>query len=351
MPTYQKKIVFLLLMIVVAFGTNIVPRNGRIITAEDKLNIKVEKFVLASLESQAAVTPSSDSDALDDEIIVGSENDKNNISEVGLAIKEGAFTAPPTSFEPPFKQRADIILPEIGATIALIADLESGTVYLKKGINRHWPIASITKLMTAVIASRALSPDALVTISSTDISESGEIDASSLSVGEQYRVQDLIQIMLIASNNIAAEALARTDGREAFLKKLNEQARLWGMNQTYFYDPSGLSPVNQSSAADLEKLAFQLISRRSDILEITRQPGVRVTEQSSGRERRILPINIFAGRGDFLGGKTGFTNKAGGNLFSVFSVKKRPVLIVVFNSSGRFEDTATLLGWFKENYE
>ena len=123
------------------------------------------------------------------------------------------------------------------------------------------------------------------------------------------------------------------------------------MTRTFFDDPSGLSPVNQSSAEDLEKLAWQLMNRYGDILKTSRQSGGRVIEQSSKKERSIKPINLFAGRSDFLGGKTGFIDEAGGNLLSIFRVKQRPVLIVVLNSLGRFEDTEKLLYWFKENYE
>lgn len=349
MQSHQKKIIFLLALAVVALGTNILPQGGRVITVKDELHTGKEPLSLISLESRAAVFPSANS--ADSEMRIGPENNQERTLLKDKKVIEGAFVASITSSEPPFKQMGEVLPPDITATIALVSDLESGTSYLDKGVGRHWPIASITKLMTAVIASQVLSPEARILITAEDFPKERDSTSAYLKAGEEYLVSDLIQMMLIASDNVAAEVLARAYGREKFLLKMNEQAELWGMGKTYYYDPSGLSPVNQSSAEDLEKLAFQLTSEGEDILRISRRPEGRVTEQVSGRQYRVAAINTFAGRSDFLGGKTGFIDEAGGNLFSIFSVRGRPVLIIVFNSVARFEDTARLLSWFKENYQ
>ena len=349
MQSHQKKIIFLLSLVVVALGANILPQSGRVITVKDELRTRNEALSLISLESRAAVFPSANS--TDSDMRIGPENNNERVISKDKTITEGAFVAPLTFSEPPFKQMGEVFPPEITATIAVVSDLESGTSYLDKGVSRHWPIASITKLMTAVTASKVLSPEARVLITAEDFPKERDSTSAYLKAGEEYLVSDLMQMMLIASDNVAAEVLARAYGREKFLLKMNEQAELWGMGKTYYYDPSGLSPVNQSSAGDLEKLAFQLTSQGEDILRISRKPEGRVTEQVSGREYRVAAINTFAGRSDFLGGKTGFIDEAGGNLFSIFSVRSRPILIVVFNSAARFEDTARLLSWFKENYQ
>ncbi len=345
----HKKIALLVVMVLVAFWANTVPQKGKTITANDKLQTNPGVASLSSLQSQAAAIPTLETS--DKEMAVGIHSNRLKDGGNTEALMVGALAASTNAFTSPFIQRAEIYPPEIQAGIALVGDLNSGTHYLEKGISRHWPIASITKLMTAVIASKVLSPETVITISPENFPKEEGSSTRALKAGDEFTVRDLMEIMLIASDNAAAEALAQAYGREDFLSKMNDQAKIWGMTQTYYYDPSGLSPVNQSSVTDLEKLAFQLVSHHEDILDITHQSGVRVVEQKSKRERSILPINVFAGRSDFIGGKTGFIDEAGGNLLSIFSVKRRPVLIVVLNSSNRFDDTSTLLDWFKQNYE
>ncbi|MEK7188121.1 MAG: serine hydrolase [Patescibacteria group bacterium] len=346
MPSYQKNSIFLVLIVIIAFGVNIVPRNGRVITAKDSIQSGRETLALVSLESQAALHPKSES--LETEVKIGPETALGNTHAL---TEDGAFIAPLTSFEAPFIKRANVFAPQIGASIMLVADLESGTHYLERGVNRHWPIASITKLMTATIASEVFASSTAISVTKESFLKDPGAGSLYVKVDESYRALDLIRIMLTASDNVAAEALAYAYGRENFMKKMNEQAKQWGMSQTYYYDPSGLSPVNQSSGADLEKLAFRIFNRKGDVLSLSREAGVTVTELSAKRQYRVLPINMYAGRSDFLGGKTGFIDEAGGNLFSIFRVKGRPILIVVLNSSARFDDTTTLLAWFKDNYE
>lgn len=349
MTTTHKKITLLVVIILIAFWANAVPQQGKTITMNDKLQTNPGVASLSSLESQAAAVPTLQTS--DKEITIGIDREQFGGSKDEDALIVGALSASTNAFTSPFIQRAEIYPPEIQAGIAFIGDLNSGMHYLEKGIDRHWPIASITKLMTAVVASKVLSPETIITMSPENFPGEEGSSTRSLKTGDEFMVRDLIKIMLIVSDNAAAEALAQSYGRADFLSKMNSQAKIWGMTQTYFYDPSGLSPVNQSSVADLEKLAFQLMNHHQDILGITQGSGVRVLEQKSKRERSILPINVFAGRSDFIGGKTGFINEAGGNLLSIFSVKKRPVLVVVLNSSNRFDDTSTLLDWFKQNYE
>lgn len=350
-PTHKKILIFSLASLLV-LGIGVTSQAGRVIGMSDSIGAPEYNREVSSdnqVLHSAALSPSGIGD---NEMKIGVRNPQlsEGVKDDYFSLR-GAFRSSAEAFLPPFSQQADVFPPEVQAGLMVISDLTSGTHYLEKGVSRHWPIASITKLMTAVVASQVLSPDTKLTMSPSNFPTEEGTSTRSLVVGDEFFIRDIIQIMLIVSDNAAAEALAQAYGRDDFLAKMNAQAKAWGMNKTYFYDPSGLSPVNQSSIEDLEKMAYQLVRNHEDILRITQKPGVRVIEQGSGRERAITPINAFAGRSDFLGGKTGYIDEAGGNLLSIFSVQKRPILIVVLNSTARFDDTEILLDWFKYNFQ
>ncbi len=237
--------------------------------------------------------------------------------------------------------------PSVSAAASLVADLRNGTVYESQNLERRWPTASITKLMTAVIAADKLDPNAQISITpqmfSVDPAE------SHLVIGGTYTVEDLLRTMLLPSSNVAAEALADFYGRSSFLELMNAQAASWGMADTYYGDPSGLSATNQSTADDFLKLARHLYTDYPQIFAITRTPSYLITNRASQETSAVKSINNFAGQPDFVGGKTGYTDEAGGNLLSVFKDGAEPVFIIVLGTNDRFGDTEKLYNWFKAN--
>ncbi|MDI6717746.1 MAG: serine hydrolase [Patescibacteria group bacterium] len=205
----------------------------------------------------------------------------------------------------------------------------------------HWPIASITKLMTALIASENMDLKKSVILNERMIPENGATEK--IKTGESFTGNDLIKIMLTVSSNNAAEALAQSFGREKFLELMNAKAGELNMNETRFYDPSGLSIKNQSVSDDIFYLIKYVYNSRPELLKITRTPRVTALELNSRKKRILTNINQFAGRADFIGGKTGFLEEAQGNLVSVFNIKNNPLVIVVLGSQDRFADTKKLL--------
>src|SRR5581483_1929959 len=199
------------------------------------------------------------------------------------------------------------------------------------------------KRRTAVVATDLLGQNQHVTITEQMLA----VDPSQqiLQLGDTYTVSDLLHVMLLPSNNVAAEALAEFAGRARFLAAMNGRAEAWGMTNTYYDDPSGLSAGNQSTANDLLKLAQHVYTDYPQILAITRTPQVTVTEIATGRTTIVKSINQFAGTANFIGGKTGYTDEANGNLLSLFSYKDHPVFIVVLgtNDGHRFDGTEKLL--------
>ena len=134
---------------------------------------------------------------------------------------------------------------------------------------------------------------------------------------------------------------------------MNVRAKAWGMANTHYADPSGLAVGSQSTATDLVLLAQKIYADYPDILAITRTPQATVTEVSSGNKVPIKNINEFSGEADFIGGKTGYTDQADGNLLSLFLYNGRPVVVVVLGSdeSTRFTNTEALYGWFTANFK
>ncbi len=241
--------------------------------------------------------------------------------------------------------------PSITARVALVADLETGESYFAKGADRVWPMASLTKLMTASAVVRTMKLTDTV-VFSDEASAAGDAAKPALvKTGDVYSVRDAMGIMLLASSNDAADAFADSYGRERFLAEMQEVARAWKLSSMRLSDPSGLSPSDQANAQDLRAMALHIWGEHPMIFDLTRKSAVTVQERASGRRTNVPSINLFAGTAGFLGGKTGFTDEAGGNLLSIFSYKNHPVFFLVMGSDDRFRETETLASWFKTNYQ
>jgi D-alanyl-D-alanine carboxypeptidase len=240
--------------------------------------------------------------------------------------------------------------PSLAVKAALVADLTTGTRFMSENSAERWPLASITKLMTAAIALDKLSSAQKITITE----DAFDVDPSekTLRVGDTYTVTDLLRFLLLPSSNVAAEALARSYGRAEFIAEMNARAAAWGMTNSHYADPSGLAIGSQSTAADLVSLTQKIYSDYPEILAVTRTPQATVTEIGSGISVTLKNINEFSGETDFIGGKTGYTDQADGNLLSLFSYEGHPIIVVVLGTDDgtRFTDTETLYHWFTVNF-
>jgi len=251
-----------------------------------------------------------------------------------------------------FRRTGSAQAPDIQAQAAIVADLKTGQTYFESNQNLRWPTASLTKLMTAIMVLKNMDLSKPVKIGDT-LSGDGEASSSAsfFKPGDAYSGNDVLNTMLVISKNEAAEAFANAYGRDDFIAGLNKLAGELGMNLTNFSDPSGLSVSNQSTIADFQKLAMDVYQNYPKILEITRKKSVTVTELNSKKRTTLLNINIFAGASGFVGGKTGYTDEADGNLLSIFSYENRPVLVIVLGTADRFGETSRLLQWFKDNFK
>ncbi len=241
-------------------------------------------------------------------------------------------------------------VPALTARGVLIADPTTGETLFRISSGARWPIASLTKLMTAQIVAGAMDQERSITLARPDFADGGNSLTAAMIPGDRYRAADLLRVMLISSSNEAAEAFARTYGRDAFIAAMNARAAEWGLADTHFADPSGISAGNQSTPGDFLGLVRRIWSAHPELFEATRLPSLTVVESRTGESRTFLNTNEFAGRPDFLGGKTGTTPEAGENLLTLFSFGSRPVMILLFGSSDRFRETEALLQWFTHDF-
>jgi D-alanyl-D-alanine endopeptidase (penicillin-binding protein 7) len=272
--------------------------------------------------------------------------DSANIASVPAPQNTTSSTSSTDSF---FSKIGSAPVPNFSNEAYMVADLTSGAVLSGSNTNNRWPTASLTKLMTATIVMDTLPTSTEITI--TPEMFTADPTEATLVVGDTYTVEDLLHLLLMPSSNVAAEAMADFVGRAKFMQEMNMRAQEWGMQNTYFDDPSGISAANESTANDLLTLAQHVYNNYPEVLAITDTPVTTITELNSGKKITVHSINVFAGEPIFIGGKTGNTPQAGGNLLSIFNYQGKPVFITVLGAPALpFEDTSMLYTWFRTNF-
>ncbi len=250
----------------------------------------------------------------------------------------------------PFQKRWDVPLPELSVKAALAKDLDHGTDFYRLNSDARWPLASLTKLMTAVVAVEEVGLEKVTVVSEAAVATEGV--AGDLEKDEKYRVGELVKAMLVVSSNDAAAAIAEFYGQKNFLDQMQIKAADLGMNNTSFADPAGLAFLNQGTIEDLEKLVSYIDKNHPAIFKTSAQAKVSLYEEGNGIEKELLNINGYASsRPNFLGGKTGFTEEANGNLVSIFSHQGHRILIIVLGTDKRFEQTDLLYNWVVNSFE
>ncbi len=242
-----------------------------------------------------------------------------------------------------FIYSTNIVKPDdVKAKSIAIKKLGDNYYFLKIGTDQRWPIASITKLMTATIALEKFPPSQPIFFNDKIIATEGA--SGGFQSGEAFAAIDLVKALMIVSSNDAAMALAEAHGYQNFIDAMQIKAAELGMKQTTFYDPTGLSFLNQSTIDDLEKLVKYVFEKHPEIFGFSRERALLI-----GGKKNLININEFSGQPDFIGGKTGYTDDASGNLISLFqnpSGGDAPILIVVLGTDDRFGDTRRLLDYF-----
>jgi D-alanyl-D-alanine endopeptidase (penicillin-binding protein 7) len=241
---------------------------------------------------------------------------------------------------------------DLHSSVALVVDQETKEVLYRKNDHAVLPIASLTKLMTGLVISEANLPmDERIAISQADVdTEKGS--SSRLAVGTVLTRGELMHLSLMSSENRAAHALGRTfpGGLDVFVLRMNQRARMLGMSDTRYVEPTGLSSRNQSSAGDLAVLASAAY----------KDPMLREWSTSHGREvdvgRRTLQYNntnrlVKSPQWDIGLQKTGYISEAGQCLVMQAQVAGRNLIMVFLDSAGklsRIGDAERVRKWLEK---
>ena len=223
------------------------------------------------------------------------------------------------------------------SNVAYVQDLESSAVLFAKNEATIAPIASISKLMTALVVVDANQPlDEVLEITSDDIDRVRHAP-SRLTVGTRLTRADMLHLALMSSENRAANALGRhyPGGLNAFARAMNSKARSLGMYDTHFVEPTGLSSQNVSSPRDLVRL-IRATGQRPLIHRYSTDSEYQV-RVGSGRVETFRNTNLLVRKDDWdiRVSKTGFINEAGECLVMLTRVNGRDLAIVLLNSHGK----------------
>ena len=242
---------------------------------------------------------------------------------------------------------------------------ESGRkkILLEEKPDKKLPIASLTKLMTSLVSLEIYDPAQLLYISKEAVKQRGE--RGDLKIGERLSVKNLLHIALLESSNDAAFALAegiyspnKRIGEVNLVELMNKEASFLKMNNTHFFNPTGLDnreETNYSTSRDIIKLVTYILKEKPEIFKISAKRNYLVLTPD-GKIHHFIPRNIdeLVGEADGLvGGKTGFTDKAGGCIITIFKNEKNEYLInVILGTSTpkeRFSETENLLNNLRNN--
>ena len=254
----------------------------------------------------------------------------------------------PTALETPAIPK---IRPVLSAPSGALVELETGRVLYEQGGSTRRPIASTTKIMTALLVLRTAGMGDVVTVSSQAAAQGGA--SLGLEPGERIRISDLLYALMLQSANDAAVALAEhiAGSTEAFVQQMNRRARAMGLEDTRFRSPNGLDDRGYSSALDLARITVRAL-RDPVLARIARTKFHRVPSPD-GATRRLQNRNalLWLYPGAF-GVKSGFTSAAGSCLVAAAERSELRLASVVLGAPAEaFSDAATLLDWGFATFE
>lgn len=289
------------------------------------------------------------------------------------------YTLPLEKSKPLPIRKSEISDIDIDAKAAIVLDVATDKILYNKNIGEKFPIASLTKLMTALIVLDEINLDDMVTISEEAIKTEGE--KVNLIPKEKITAENLLYALLVASSNDAAMALAeyisnnfiinsfnpsdffkeaknknnpqKTESIFRFVKLMNQKAQLIGLKNTHFSNPSGLDKEeNYSTAYDLAHLTKYALERPL-VWEILRIQETDISSFDGKIIHHLENTNQLLGKlPNIAGGKTGYTDKAGKCLILVVgdTADNHQIISVVLNAQDRFTETEKLVKWTFEAY-
>lgn len=245
-------------------------------------------------------------------------------------------------------------LPELKSQAAFVIDMATGMPVLAKNGNHSRPIASITKLMTAMVVLDAGLPMAEKLVVTDDDVDRVKFSSSRLAVGTELSRGAMLNLALMSSENRAAHALGRTypGGLKAFVSAMNQKAQSLGLKNTKFQDPTGLDARNMASPRDLAHMVAAA-SKYDAIRSYSTNDQEKVQLTAHAQTFRNTNSLVREGNWDIAVSKTGYIQEAGRCIVMQVVVNSRPTLIVLLNSQdtpSRTKDSLAIKRWL-ENQE
>jgi len=217
-----------------------------------------------------------------------------------------------------------------------VTDVSTGRVVVEKNSNQLLPIASLTKLVTAIVARKLIPDTERITITKSVMSTYG--NTADFTAGETFSASDLLYPMLIVSSNDAAEAYAEHYGRAKFILAMNDFVQSIGAYRTYFADSSGLDPKNVSTANDLTIILNWIRKNDPNIIAVTELKAKTIRSHTWVNPTHFLSWSYY------IGGKNGYLPESNRTSASLFQWANGDVYsVVILGSSDRDADTVRLL--------
>jgi D-alanyl-D-alanine carboxypeptidase len=242
--------------------------------------------------------------------------------------------------------------PILTAKSALAIDLDSGSILYSKKLNERLPIASVTKLMTALVVLDQVDLKSILTVPENDQTVVGT--SIGLIAGEQISVENLLKAMLIPSSNDAALLLATftAGSEERFAQLMNNKATQLGLTNTHFTNPVGWDiDDNFSDALDLVKVSKEFL-KHPELAQIVSTKQTTITSTDGKVIHTLTTTNkLLLDNPEVIGLKTGFTAKALGNLITLVNHDGHKILTIVLGSDNREDDSQKLLDWLFAVYK
>lgn len=247
------------------------------------------------------------------------------------------------------KGKNQAMIPGLTAYSVLVADIETGQILFQKNIQTTRPIASVTKLMTALIAMEKIAPDQPLIVNEKAVNTSG--DTGKLRVGDRFKAKDLLYPLLLSSSNDAAVLYEQQI--KGFVDLMNDKAKTLGLASTSYKDATGLTPENVSTVQDLFALLAYIYRNQPNIFTLSSMPeyAVVIDNKLHAWKNITWPDND----GIYLGGKFGFTPEAKQTLAAVFGVtvsehNARPIAIVLLGSNDRKRDATLVMDYVRRHF-
>ncbi len=237
--------------------------------------------------------------------------------------------------------------PIFEAKAVYIYDAAADKVVFEHNSSLQLPLASLTKLMTAVTAKNLLPDYVLVRISRENLLEEGD---TGLLIGEEWTLGNLLDFSLVASSNDGIQAIAEATGGPSFVAQMNALAQEMGLHESYFLNPSGLDVSTSlsggyGSARDVAMLVAHILGSDPHLLEATSFNTLTISSKTA-MHKIVNTDKALDAIPNVLASKTGFTDLSGGNLVVAFDAGLgHTMIITILGSSydGRFEDMKKLV--------